>query len=147
MENDKKGMLMSRDDFFKKELVAELRRVEVSMRKEASIEKKIYYLSAAYGITSRTLRYQFNEDYLLADYVLTTCYNGLMDRFKRNRSGETIVELQSVHFERIQDGLKILADAFETGGSILLPLEQILATMYATTGPGNYLREKGLLKL
>ena len=138
---------MAREELFKKELVAELRRVEVSMRKEASIEKKIYYFSAAYGITSRTLRYNFKDDYLLADCVLNTCYNGLMDRFKRIRSGDATVELQPVHFERIQDGLKMLADAFESDDSILIPLEQILTTMYSVTGPGNYLREKGLLKL
>lgn len=138
---------MSREDFFRKELVSELRRVEVSMRKEVNIEKKIYYFSAAYGITSRTLRYDFCEDYLMADCVLNTCYNGVLDRVKRISSGDTTVELQSVHFERIQDGLKMLADAFESGDSILIPLEQILTTMYSTTGPGNYLREKGLLKL
>jgi len=139
--------MMSRDDFFRKELVAELRRVELSMRREEKVEKKIYYLSAAYGITSRTLRYSFTEDYLLADFVLNTTYNGLIGRYKLIRSGDATVELQPIHFERIQDGLKMLADAFESGDSILLPLEQILAAMYATTGPGNYLREKGLLKL
>jgi len=138
---------MSKDDFFRKELVAELRRVEIYMRKEENVEKKIYYLSAAYGITSRTLRYSFCDDYLLADYVLNTCYNGLMNRFKCIHSGDSTVKLGAIHFERTQEGLKMLADAFESGDSILLPLEQILKAMYATTGPGNYLREKGSLKL
>lgn len=140
-------MSMSQDDFFRKELVAELRRVELMMRMEERVEKKIYYFSAAYGITSRTLRYSFTEDYLLADFVLNTSYNGLMERFKRIRSGDATVELKPVHFDRIQDGLKMLADAFESKTSILAPLEEILTAMYATTGPGNYLHEKGLLKL
>ncbi len=138
---------MSRDDFFRKELVTELRRVELDMRREGNVEKKIYYFSAAYGITSRTLRYAFNEDYLIADCILNASYNGLMDRFRHIRSGDTTVELEPVHFERIQDGLKKLADAFESETSILVPLEQILKTMYALTGPGNYLRVKGLLEL
>ncbi len=138
---------MARDDFFKKELVAELRRVELMMRKEERVEKKIYYFSAAYGITHRTLRYSFTGDYLLADYVLNTSYNGLIERFNRIRSGDTTVELKPIHFDRIQDGLKMLADAFESETSILVPIENILTAMYATTGPGNYLHEKGLLKL
>ena len=138
---------MSQDDFFRKEIVAELRRVELMMRKEEKVEKKIYYFSAAYGITSRTLRYSFTEEYLLADFVLNTSYNGLMERFKRIRSGDSTVELEPVHFDRIQSGLKALADAFESKTSILVPLEEILTAMYATTGPGNYLREKGLLRL
>lgn len=138
---------MSKDDFFRKELVVELRRIELMMKKAETVEKKLYYFSAAYGITSRTLRYSFAKDYLLADFVLNTSYNGLMERFKRLRSGDTTVELEPVHFERIQEGLKMLADAFESETSILVPLEQILTTMYATTGPGNYLREKGQLNL
>ena len=138
---------MSKDDFFRKELVVELRRIELMMKKAETVEKKLYYFSAAYGITSRTLRYSFAKDYLLADFVLNTSYNGLMERFKRLRSGDTTVDLEPVHFERIQEGLKMLADAFESETSILVPLEQILTTMYATTGPGNYLREKGLLNL
>lgn len=138
---------MSKDDFFRKELVVELRRIELMMKKAETVEKKLYYFSAAYGITSRTLRYSFAKDYLLADFVLNTSYNGLMERFKRLRSGDTTVDLEPVHFERIQEGLKMLADAFESETSILVPLEQILTTMYATTGPGNYLREKGQLNL
>jgi hypothetical protein len=138
---------MSQDDFFRRELVAELRRIELMMRKEEKVEKKIYYFSAAYGITNRTLRYSFTEDYLLADFVLNTSYNGLLERFKRICSGDSTVELEPVHFDCIQNGLKALADAFESKTSILDPLGDILKAMYSTTGPGNYLREKGLLKL
>ena len=104
---------MSREDFFRKELTTELRRVEAMMRRDESIEKKIYYFSAAYGITNRTLRYAFTQDYLMADFVLNTCYTGLMDRFKRIRSGDNTVPLEARHFEKIQDGLRMLADAFD----------------------------------
>ncbi|HNT08483.1 hypothetical protein [Methanoculleus sp.] len=138
---------MSREDFFRKELTTELRRVEAMMRRDESIEKKIYYFSAAYGITNRTLRYAFTQDYLMADFVLNTCYTGLMDRFKRIRSGDNTVPLEARHFEKIQDGLRMLADAFDEDISILKPLETILTATFATSGPGNYLREKGELRI
>ena len=138
---------MSREDFFRKELTTELRRVEAMMRRDESIEKKIYYFSAAYGITNRTLRYAFTQDYLMADFVLNTCYTGLMDRFKRIRSGDNTVPLEARHFEKIQDGLRMLADAFDEDISILNPLETILTATFATSGPGNYLREKGELRI
>lgn len=138
---------MTRDDFFRKELVTELRRVEAIMRKEENPEKKIYYFSAGYGITSRTLRYTFEGDYLMADLVLSTSYNALMDRMNRMKSGDSTVQLEPMHFEQIQTGLKELADAFESKESILLPLEKIFIAAYSTSGPGYYLREKGLLKL
>ncbi len=137
---------MARDDFFKRELVTELHRVEATMRKEENFEKKIYYFSAAYGITSRTLRYTFHGDYLIADFVLTTCYNLMSDRLKRIKSGDPTVQIESKHFEQIQIGLKELADAFESEESILFPLEKILIATYSTTGAGNYLREKGMLQ-
>lgn len=138
---------MTQEEFFRKELVKELRLVETLMKKEENVEKKIYYFSGAYGITDRTYRYSFSEDVLLADLVLNTGYQALMDRFQRIRLGDTTVKIEEIHFKKIEEGLRLLADAFENGESILKPIEIILTATFSTQGPGNYLREKGLLKL
>jgi len=138
---------MPQKDFFRKELVKELRLVEALMKKEENIEKKIYYFSAAYGITSRTIRYSFSEDVLLADLVLSAGYQALLDRFQRLKSGDTTVKLEEIHFKKIEKGLRQLADAFESTESILEPLKTILTPTFSTSGAGNYLRAKGLLKL
>ena len=138
---------MPHDDFFRRELVQELRRVENLMRRESSIEKKIYYFSAAYGITSRTFRYSFSKDILLTDFVLQGAYNILMDRLNRLKSGEKTVSIDEFLFEGICDGLKLLADEVESKAKLQDALEIILTAAYATTGPGNYLREKGDMKL
>lgn len=138
---------MQHEAFFKKELVKELRYVANLMKKEKSIEKKIYYFSAAYGITSRTFRFAFSRDVLLADLVLNTSYHSLFDRYQRSRSGEGTVPFDDKIFESIIEGLKGLADAFEGNLSILEPLELIVTAAFSTTGPGNYLREKGQLTL
>ena len=138
---------MAQKEFFKKELVKELRLIEVLMKKEENFERKIYYLSAAYGITGRTYRYSFSKDVLLADFVLTTGYQALSDRLQRIKSGDQTVLIDDIHFENIGEGLKQLADAFEKDESILEPLENILTAIFSTSGAGNYLREKGMLKL
>jgi hypothetical protein len=138
---------MSQEQFFKKELVKELRLIATLMKKEDNMEKKIYYFSAAYGITNRTYKYSFSSDVLLADLVLNTSYQTLLDRFNRLKTGDTTVTLEEEHFKKIEEGLRLLADSFEKDESILEPLELILTTAFSTTGPGNYLREKGLLKL
>lgn len=138
---------MPHDDFFRRELVQELRRVENLMRRESSFEKKIYYFSAAYGVTSRTFRYAFSKDILLADFVLQGVYNLLMDRINRLKSGDKTVPLDEVLFEKISDGLKLLADRIEAKENVQDALETILTTAYTTTGPGNYLREKGDIRL
>ena len=134
-------------EFFKKELVKELRLVETLMKKEENIDRKIYHFSAAYGITGRTYRYSFSKDVLLADFVLNTAYQALSDRSQRIKNGDITVFMDPIHFEKIEEGLRLLADAFENNESILEPLENILTVSFSTSGAGNYLREKGLLKL
>lgn len=138
---------MQHDDFFRRELVQELRRVENLMRRESSVEKKIYYFSAAYGITSRTFRYSFSNDILLADFVLQGAYNLLKDRLNRLKTGDKTVQLDEIIIERICDGLKLLADRIESKDNLQNALETILSAAYVTTGPGNYLREKNDINL
>ncbi len=138
---------MSQKEFFKKELIKELRLVEALMKKEEDLDKKIYYFSAAYGITNRTYRYSFSKDVLLADLVLNNGYQTLLDRAQRIKAGDRSVLLEEIHFEKIEEGLRQLADAFEKDESILEPLENILTAVFSTSGAGNYIRGKGLLKL
>ena len=138
---------MAQKEFFKKELVKELRLVEALMKKEEDLDKKIYYFSAAYGITSRTYRYSFSKDVLLADLVLNNGYQTLLDRSQRLKVGDRSVLFEEIHFEKIEEGLRQLADAFEKDESILEPLENILTSVFSTSGAGNYLREKGTFKL
>lgn len=138
---------MSQKEFFKKELIKELRLVEALMKKEENLDKKIYYFSAAYGITNRTYRYSFSKDVLLADLVLNNGYQTLLDRAQRIKAGDRSVLLEEIHFEKIEEGLRQLADAFEKDESILEPLENILTAVFSTSGAGNYIRGKGLLKL
>ena len=134
-----------REDFIRKELVEELRRVENLVRNEPSIEKKIYYLSAAYGVTSRTYRYSFSKDVLIADLIIQGAYNMQTERLQLLKRGDKNVIPDPIVFEKICDGLRDLALAFESGSSVLEPLELIITAAFAVTGPGNYLREKGQL--
>jgi len=136
-----------RDDFFRKELVDELRRVEALIRQEPSLEKKIYYFSAAYGITSRTFRYSFSKEVLLADILLHNVYNMLIERLNLLKSGDENVTVDVVVFDRICDGLRDLANCLESSESVLEPLTTITTAGFAITGPGNYLREKKMLEL
>lgn len=140
-------MPSQRESLFRKELVGELRRVEDMIRREPSLEKKIYYFSAAYGITNRTYRYSFSKDVLLADLLLNGIYNMMIERQNIIRGGNTTVSFDPLIMEKICDGLRDLAKNFESGESILEPLKTIAAAGFALTGPGNYLKEKGDLQI
>ncbi len=138
---------MDAEKIFKQELVSELLVVADLMEKEKNLEKKIYYFSAAYGITGRTFRYIFSQDVLLADLVLNSCYQSLFGRYQSMRSGDTTILIDPIVFERVIDGLRVLAECFDRGEPIQKPLENILTATFSTTGPGNYLKEKGAFKL
>jgi hypothetical protein len=138
---------MQHEAFFRKELVIELRKVADMMAKEKNPEKKLYYFSAAFGITSRTYRYVFSSDVLLADLVLTAGYQQLLERIHACKAGDISVLLTEEIFEKLEQGLWDLAQAFEEGRSILEPLEKINTITFSVTGPGYYLKEKGMIKL
>ena len=137
-------MTTKRESFFRKELVKELREVARLMKETKDPEKKIYYFSAAYGITSRTYRYSFSRDVLLADFVLNTSYQALIQRLKMLKSGDKTVVLDDKIFNALNKGLLMLADAFEEEKpKTQEALEQILTASFVSSGLGNYLREKG----
>ncbi|MCJ7445276.1 MAG: hypothetical protein MUO26_12265 [Methanotrichaceae archaeon] len=135
--------LSQREEFFKNELVAELRRVENLIRTSPIPEKKIYYFSGAYGITSRTFRYSFSKDVLVADILLRAAYNMLLEQSNRMKTGEQTVAYDPTVIEKICNGLNGLATSFESGESVLGPLETIITAAFSQTGVGNYLKEKG----
>jgi len=139
--------MATQSDFFKKELVTELRNVAGLMENEKNPEKKIYYFSAGYGITSRTYRYAFSSEILLADLVLNASYQTLFDRLTRLKSGEPTVPLEEIPFAKIEEGIWDLAKALETSKPIQKALEQILTASFSVSGPGNYLKIKGMLRL
>jgi hypothetical protein len=139
--------MATHEDFFKKELVTELRNIAGLMENEKNPEKKIYYFSAGYGITSRSYRYAFSSEILLADLVLNASYQTLFDRIKRIKSGEMTVPLDDATFKKVEEGLWDLAKAIETRKPIQKSLELILTASFSASGPGYYLKEKGMLKL
>jgi len=133
--------------FFKKELVKEIRNAARLMKDEPSVERKLYYFSAAFGVAGRTYRYVFTKNVLLAELVLQTSYQQIADRLMRIKSGDATVPLDEKVFSTLVDGLKELADALETDAPIQEALEIILTASFSTSGPGYYLMEKRMFEL
>lgn len=138
---------MSHEKLYRKELVDELRRIEVLIRKEKSIDKKAFYFSAGYGITGRIHKQSFSPDILLTDLVLQASYQILIERINALKRGDTVVPIENLRFDNICDGLRDLATAMEKKQNIQEPLEKILTSAYVASGAGSYLLEKGQIKL
>lgn len=131
--------------FFEKEIIKELKLIETSMKNEENPERKNYLFSGAYGIMGRTYRFEFSRDLLLCEMVLNQSYAMMADWIMRIKSGDQATKYDPSTFEKIEEGLKNLADCFENEKSILEPLELILTAAFSISGPGNYLKEKGMI--
>lgn len=136
---------MNREEIFREELIIELKKVYNMMKDESDLLKKIYYFSAAYGITNRTLRYDYRDEYVIADLVLSTSYNMLQERVNNIKRGDNLVEIEETHLQRIEDSILELSIAFENEESLFEPLKKMASTVFSLTGPGNYIREKGMM--
>jgi hypothetical protein len=96
--------------FFKREMVKELRLIEALMKKEENAERKNYLFSAAYGIMGRSYRYDFSRDVLLAEVVLNQSHLAIGECIQRIKSGDQTARLEPLHFEKNEEGLRLLAD-------------------------------------
>ncbi len=135
-----------REDFFRRELVEELRRVEAMIRQAPTPEKKIFYFSAAFGITGRTYKYAFSKDVLVTDIILQIVYNMLNEQAKALSTVDNVIT-NPLLFDKICDSLRDLANGFESGGNVFEPLKDIATAGFTATGAGYYLLKKGSITL
>jgi len=140
---------MDRKEFFHQEMIDEFKAISELIAGEEKLDRKLYYFSAAYGMTQRTLRNDFSKDILLMDLVLSNTYNHLVQRLNMLKNRDMIV-----HPDILQKASKVVFDQFE---QLIVKLEKkepyheqlenILSAVFVTTGSGNYLFERGMIKL
>ncbi len=137
----------SRDEFFKKELIIELTEIVNLMRNENNLEKKLYYYSAAFGITQRTFKYIYSKDILLMDTIFSSSFNLLIERLTHIKNHDLLVpgDVLNKAVLYITDQLDEIVKKLGSGKNTIENLENILTAAYSTTGNGNYLLERGIL--
>ena len=134
---------MRTNAYLREELLKELRNVSALILKENDIERKLYLFSAAYGVTSRTVRYNFDRELLLIDAILNMTYNNLQGRLSSVKSGDRLVPLTSTTLDVLARCLSDIADAIEKEESCYGLLQRLVTATYITTGPGYYQSLKG----
>lgn len=128
------------------EIVSEIRYILEQMKKASKAQDKVYFYSAAYGVTHRMINHVKDSELILIDLVLNTSYQMINTRVVAISKGqETPVSVPANLFTRLEDNLGQLADAIEHGTKSYPILESIVNLSYSTTGNGFYLFTKGLL--
>ena len=108
---------MRLNPYLKEELVNELKSVSRRMIEETDPSKKLFYYSAAYGITNRVMRFEFDEELLLVDALLTITYNA---RYLRHSPSGSIRNRFAPRVNRRDQYLRPLPQ-YGGHGRLLLP--------------------------
>jgi len=122
----------------KARLLSELTFVIKKVEEEPDASHKLYFLSAAHGAIERVMRYQLENELLIAHAILNLNYGMLSDRLNRIRAGDASVQLPDDWSRQIVEYLSELKEAIEKNNSIYPALEKIIRLAYVATGPGYY---------
>jgi len=131
----------------KVELERELRFVSDKIISEKDPRRKLFFYSAAYGITRRIMNLHYDPQLAFMDLVLEVTYNTINNRVNRIVKNDNTIPLIDDLFEKLAGAVKDLADCVKNDEDPYKVLETIVSLAYTTTGNGYYLFTKGLIKI
>ena len=143
----KGGPLLNIPKELRGELIKELRFIAKKIIEESDLRRKIYFYSAAYGMTRRVLNFTYDPQINFAEFVLEVTYNTINNRVQSIIQGDATIPLIDGFFDRLATYLEELALKIERDEDIYKTLEKIVALAHVTTGNGYYLFTKGLIKI
>ena len=138
---------MRMSPYLKEELVNELKSVSKRMKEEKDPSRKLFYYSAAYGMTNRVMRFEFDEELLLVDALLTITYNAVNTRLQIFLSGDRTVPVTPEILDGLAECVENLASAIEKDKQCYEILQRIMTLSFLTTGPGYYMAVKGQIRM
>ena len=138
---------MQLEKIYKDELIKELRFIAKKINEEPNLEKKIFFFSATYGVTSRIMKMSFQRELLLSDFIFTQTHQLMAERFNQIKKGETVIPMEEHVFKKIAIKIAQMADRIEKNEPFYDIIELILTIGFSLNGPGHYLSLKGQLTL
>ncbi len=120
-------------------LVKELENVVMRMRETPDPSRKLFFFSAAYGVTDRVVRIQYDSELLAITHVLSTVYNQFMARGSAIGQGERVVPIEPEMMVKLADLTEQLAEHIKKETSPYDTLQRFIELSFRTTGPGYYM--------
>jgi hypothetical protein len=128
-------------------LVKEIRTAAEYMGKANSVQQKMYFFSAVFGIANRLMNLEFDSELGFIHHVTNAAYNNINTNLVLMSQGQAVPTIPAPVFDKLQRSLYDLAGYIEEGKPTYPVLERISNLAYSTSGNGYYLFLKGLLKL
>jgi len=117
------------------------------MRKNESVESKIFYFSSTHGVLSRIFNLQCDPQLIFMHFVLNNAYANINGRINALKRGDLVIQFHPKFFEKLTESVEVLASKIEKDEDTFKTLEQIALLTFLTTGNGYYLFEKGMINL
>ena len=131
-------------------IINEFNKVYELMKSANNIGEKIFYYSATYAMVSRVFNIEFDPLLILMHSILQNTYNEI-NNFASNISNKQNIffTLPKNYFDILENTLKELIISIDKNEDHLIykTLEKLSVIGYITTGNGNYLYKKGLIKI
>lgn len=142
---------MLKDKDIKQRIANEFRYVATKMEEMENPNRKLFYFSAIFGETGRSLNWEWNTDIAFIHMVTSNVYQQINNQIQQ----PVVLQSLPINWESIFDKMTLLvsdlAVYFEKAKNSKKELYHILCGFaeisYAVSGNGSYLQEKGAFKL
>jgi hypothetical protein len=139
---------MNLSDSLRTELEKELRFVSDKIIAEKDVMRKVFYYSAAYGVTRRIMNLSYDSQLSFMHLILEASYRQINDRVNQIvRGRDATIPLISDFFEKLSEEVLNLAESVKNDQDTYKILERIVTLAFLTTGNGYYLYVKGQIKI
>ena len=133
-----------------KRLKDEMRLAVDKMVETENPNQMLYYFSVFFGEATRVLNWQWDEDLVLIWTIGQNVHGALNQRLQAITQGERVITITKPYFDALKRQAITLVEWVEKEGNktelcdIMAGLAKII---YATTGNGFYLLDKGFISL
>ena len=118
--------------------------VLTKMRETASIEERFYYYSALFGCIYHVMNIECTPDLVFLHHVLNTVHSAFMTRIQAIiRGAEKPVSIDDKILARLTELTETLAARIQTDMDSTDVCKSLISLVYATSGNGYYLMQKG----
>jgi len=139
---------MNLSDAYKKILVEDITFAIKKMEQTEEAQVLLYYFSAIPGMFQRIFNIEYDSDIVFAHYILKATHENFIQRLKDSQQGGDIaILIRDDQLERLISLSKELLRNIKKDNDIGEVLKKFVTLLYSTTGNGNYLMEKGWLKI
>ncbi|MCX5850418.1 MAG: hypothetical protein NTW65_13395 [Deltaproteobacteria bacterium] len=128
-------------------IIKEIKYAINKIDESATIEDKIYYFSAVQGIFNRVFNIEYDIELVFSYYIFNETFKAFQQKLAAMKMGDTVFVITDQQLNRLSDLTKDFLEQFAAGKSTEGTLKKMVVLLYSTTGNGNYLMGKGLLKI